>query len=147
VSGALAIALLVCMLGAVLSVMLVGRVVDASGVLGVLLGLGRWVVAVLLLAVALTLLLRFCPTQPRPIRWVSAGSVVITAFWIGASLAFGWYATSVASYGSLFGSLASVFILLAYVYVSSLAFVLGVQLDKVLEVEVRGRGSSGKRRA
>jgi YihY family inner membrane protein len=62
VSGALAIALLVCMLGAVLSVMLVGRVVDASGVLGVLLGLGRWVLAVLLLAVALTLLLRFGPT-------------------------------------------------------------------------------------
>jgi membrane protein len=77
---------------------------------------------------------------------VSAGSVVITALWIGASLAFGWYATSVASYGSLFGSLASVF-LLAYVYVSSVAFALGVQLDKVLEVEVRGPGSSGKRRA
>jgi uncharacterized BrkB/YihY/UPF0761 family membrane protein len=45
------------------------------------------------------------------------------------SIAFGLYATYVASYTSVFGHLASIFVLLLYLWLSGDAFLAGIQLD------------------
>ncbi len=147
VSFGLSIAVLLCILGAVLSVMVVGRVLSPGGVLDVLLLVGRWIAAVGLLSAAVALLLRFGPAHPPPLRWVSAGTTLVIAIWIGSSLLFGFYVSKVADYGSLFGNLALVFILFLYVNISSTAFVLGVQLDETLEEEVRNGRRVGRRRS
>lgn len=45
------------------------------------------------------------------------------------SLAFSFYLRDIASYGSIFGSLATVVVLIAYLYASSVIFLGGVQID------------------
>jgi membrane protein len=91
-----------------------------------------WVVAVALLTVAVWVIVRFGPSVRQPSSLVSLASLLVVSFWLLASLAFGFYATSIASYGSVFGSLAFVFVLLTYLSISTIAFLAGVQADAYL---------------
>jgi membrane protein len=92
----------------------------------------RWGLALALLSTAVWLLLRFAPAHPDPHRFVSFGSALCVIAWVGTSLVFGLYVTQVADYGSIFGSLATVFVLLSYLYVSAVAFLIGAEVDAIV---------------
>ena len=98
----------------------------------------RWGAALALLSTAVWLLLRFAPAHPGPHRWISFGSGLCVIAWVGTSLVFGLYVTQVADYNSIFGSLATVFVLLTYLYVSSVAFLIGAQVDALVREQWRG---------
>lgn len=52
------------------------------------------------------------------------------------SLVFSWYLSSVADYGSIFGSLATLIVLMEYLYLSSIVFLSGIQLDALAREQV-----------
>jgi membrane protein len=124
----------VLLLSAVAAVTVVPRVIDGFG--GTLLG---WLLGIVLLFVAVGAIVRLAPNNHRPLRWVSFGSVVVIAGWLGGSLLFRWYVASVASYGSIFGSLAVVMITFAYVYLLSIVFLAGLQIDALIRLEAERR--------
>jgi membrane protein len=103
---------------------------------GVLLRVGGWAGGLALLLLTVGLIVRFAPCRDRPVRWVTFGAVVVVIGWIAASLVFSWYVSSIADYGSLFGSLAVVIVGLAYIYIVSLVFVTGLQLDALIRDSV-----------
>ena len=125
-SIALGIGVTVLVLAAVTSVRFGGEVV--GGPVGFVL---RWGVALGLLFTAVWLLLRFAPAHPGPHRWISFGSALCVSAWVGTSLVFGLYVTQVADYDSIFGSLATVFVLFSYLYVSSVSFLIGAEVDAI----------------
>ena len=90
--------------------------------------------ALLLLLVGLVV--RFAPAKRRPLEWVSFGAVVVVAAWIVMSLGFDFYLTTLANYGSVFGNLATVIIAIEYVFLSSIVFVSGIQIDALTRREV-----------
>jgi membrane protein len=92
----------------------------------------RWGVALALLSTAVWLLLRFAPAHPGPHRWVSFGSGLCVIAWVGTSLVFGLYVTQIADYGSIFGSLATVFVMLTYLYLSAASFLIGAEVDAIV---------------
>ena len=92
----------------------------------------RWTAALALLFTAVWVLLRFAPPHPDPHRWISFGSALCVIAWVGTSLVFGLYITQIADYGSIFGSLATVFVLLTYLYVSAAAFLIGAEVDAIV---------------
>ena len=53
---------------------------------------------------------------------------------------FGFYVTDVADYGSIFGSLATVFLLMTYLYISACAFLIGAEVDAIVR-----HGETGSR--
>ena len=95
----------------------------------------RWVVAVVLLFLFNWLVLRFAPAKPHTNGWTSFGAAFVVVAWLVASLGFAAYVTTLANYGTLFGSLAAVIVLLVYLYVSSLAFLVGIQLDACIRAQ------------
>lgn len=97
----------------------------------------RWGVALALLSTAVWLLLRFAPAHPGPHRWISFGSALCVIAWVGTSLVFGLYATQIADYGSIFGSLATVFVLLTYLYLSAASFLIGAEVDAIVREQWR----------
>jgi membrane protein len=127
---ALAVAVTLCLVGAVL-VLAVAPIVS-GGVLDVLLGMGRWVVAVTLLGLAVGLLMRYAPAERPDVAWASAGSVFVIASWIVASLGFKVYVTSVANFETAAGSLTVFLVLTSYVLTSAAIFLLGAELDELL---------------
>ncbi len=90
------------------------------------------------LSLAVGLLVHVAPPTPQPLPWVSLGTTIVTISWVIVSVAFYLYLTSLASYGSVFGSLASVIVVIAYLYVSTTAFLFGAQLDAIIRAQATG---------
>jgi membrane protein len=112
---------------------------DVGGVVAALLLLARWALAAALLTLAVGLTVRFAPHAPeQPAGWVSFGSALVVGSWIVASVLFGLYIRYAASYGSIFGSLATAWVLMSYVYLSAIVFFAGVQVDAIIRRRVEG---------
>jgi membrane protein len=105
---------------------------ELDGVLAVLSFLGRWLVAAALLGGGVALVVRYGSATRQTLPWVTVGTCLVMTAWVVMSIAFGIYVTYIANYGSVFGNLATFFVLLLYVYASSIAFLAGVQTDACL---------------
>lgn len=93
----------------------------------------RWGLAGALLFVAVGLLIRHgADRAEQDLGWVSLGAGIVCVSWLAMSAGFGLYLTQLASYGSVFGALATVVVLMAYLYASSVTFVAGLQIDALL---------------
>jgi membrane protein len=137
ISFGLALCISVCLIGALL-LATTGPGSVHNGVLHFIVGIGRWVVAVAALGLAVGLLVRYAPVERRPTRWASAGSALVIAAWIAASLIFKLFVTEVANFKTATGSLAVFLVLIAYVYMSSIIFLVGVELDELVREEAKG---------
>ena len=106
--------------------------------------LARWALAIALLLLAVGLLLRHAPARPHPLPWVSLGAGIVIASWAIVSVAFFFYLTSIASYRSVFGSLAAVIVVMAYLYTSTIVFLFGAQLDAIIRAQATGTLSGAR---
>jgi membrane protein len=102
---------------------------ELHGVLAVLSFLVRWLLAGAALGVGVGATVHFGSATRQPVPWVSLGTGLVLVAWVLASIAFGLYVTYIASYGSVFGHLATFFVLLVYVWLLANAFLVGIQLD------------------
>ena len=111
---------------------------DVGQPLGALFALVRWGLAAVLLGLATALTVRFAPDGWQPTEWVTAGTAIVVGAWIIASILFGIYIRVFASYGSIYGSLATIVILLIYIYISAIVFFAGAQVDAIIRRRVEG---------
>lgn len=95
-----------------------------------------WLVATALMTATVAAIVRFAPSTERPLRWVSFGTLLVIFGWVVASLVYGWYVSSVADYNSVFGNLAVVIVTLGYIYLSSIVFLTGLQLDSLIRHQI-----------
>jgi len=72
-------------------------------------------------------------------QWVSVGGVAGAALWITVSLIFGFYVNNYSNYSKTYGSLAGVIVLILWLYLSSLAVLIGGELNSELEEQARSR--------
>ena len=112
----------------------------ANGSLHVLFGILRWLLAPLLLVLAIGLIVRFAPAQKPDARWASVGSLLVVVVWIIATLLFKLWITYVANFKSAVGTLTGLLLVTTYFFVSSAIFIVGAELDELLRKETRGRG-------
>jgi membrane protein len=130
VSLGLAVVLGACWLIAIAVVVLGPLLFGDVGVVGgALLFVARWGLAGLLLLFAVAFVLHYAPEREQPVRWVTRGAVLVMGGWIVMSIGFGVYVRYIADYTSIFGSLATIVVLSAYLYAAAVVFLGGVQLD------------------
>lgn len=99
---------------------------------------GIRIVSYLLLATlvmtATACLYRYAPNRPlAKWRWLSPGALISTAIWLGATAAFGFYASNFGNYNATYGSLGAVIVLLTWLWLSSYVFLIGAELNGQLE--------------
>ena len=87
-----------------------------------------WPSAIVAMTLLLAVLYYAGPNVDCSFRWISPGSLVATALWLGAAAAFGWW-LSVANPGSAYGALSSVVVLLLFLDVTGVIFLLGAKLN------------------
>jgi membrane protein len=95
-------------------------------------GLLRWPVGVVAIALILSTLYSIGPNVERPFRWWSPGSILATLLWLLLAGGFGIY-LRFANPGSAYGALGSVLVLMFFLYVTGIIFLVGAQLNAVLE--------------
>lgn len=116
-------------------------IADAAGIgesAKTLIGTLRWPVGLLTLVSALVLLYWIAPAIPRrPLRKVLPGAAVATLIWVLASAGFSIYVGNFGNYDATYGSLGTVIVLLVWMWLGSLAMLLGdvvnVELEQVRE--------------
>jgi membrane protein len=116
------------------------RLFGEGALVSVLSFLASWGAAVALLFLVVATVVRYAPDTRRPVRWVTFGGALVIVGWIGMSVLYGFYITSLADYASVFGSLAVLMVTLSYIYLSAIVFLSGVQLDSLIrhQVDVKG---------
>jgi membrane protein len=94
----------------------------------------RWLVLVVLVGTALSVVYRFGPAPHRARwRWITPGTVTALAVWVLASVGFSFYVSAFGSYNKTYGSLAAVIVLLLWLYLSAFAVLLGAEIDAIRE--------------
>lgn len=62
------------------------------------------------------------------------GAVFVTLGWITVSLAFSFYVNNFANYSRIYGSLATIFVLMTWLYISSIIIIIGGEINSVLGI-------------
>jgi membrane protein len=75
-------------------------------------------------------------------RLVSIGGIVAVAIWLAASGGFALYASQFSSYNKAWGSLAGVIIMLTWLWISSLALLVGAEIEAEASREARAEAAS-----
>lgn len=107
------------------------------GVVGAVLAqVARWVLLVVLVAVALAVVYRFAPDRDDPqLRWASLGAIVATVLWIVASVGFSLYVSNFgeSGYAETYGAVAGVAILMLWLYLTAYIILLGAEINAETE--------------
>jgi len=93
----------------------------------------QWPVAFVLVAVAVGLVNYLAPDAEQDWVWITPGAVLATILWLLASLAFRYYVTNFADYNATYGSLGGVIVLMLWFYISSLAILVGAEMNAEIE--------------
>ncbi|MFC3689103.1 YihY/virulence factor BrkB family protein [Aquipuribacter hungaricus] len=94
----------------------------------------RWVLLVVLVAVALAVVYRLAPDRDDPkLRWVSQGAAVATVLWLLGSIAFSLYVSNFGSYNETYGAIAGVAVLLLWLYLTTYIILLGAEINAETE--------------
>lgn len=100
----------------------------------------RWPILLVVIAGGLAALYRYGPSRGQaraPWRWVSWGSGLATAVWLGASIGFGVYLERFANYNVTYGSLGALVGLLLWIWIAMMIVIVGAELNAEIEREAR----------
>jgi membrane protein len=93
-----------------------------------------WALTIVAVMILFSIFYYFGPNRESPTwHWVSAGGIVGAILWIVVSVAFGWYVENYSNYSKTYGSLAGVIVLILLLYLTSLAVLIGGELNAELE--------------
>jgi membrane protein len=131
-----AVAILAFSLLVVLAPFLWDRLVRAAPQLEPFSGMitfARYVVAAMVLIIALTVMHSWMPAGRRSLGEISPGIVATLALWLIAGAVFGRYLAEYAfAYVSMYAGLASAMIALIFLYVCASIFVFGAELNSII---------------
>ena len=100
----------------------------------------RWIVALLVVMLMFGIIYAFAPDIPNEkFRFISPGAVFAVILWIVASVLFFFYVSNFSNYNATYGAFAGAVIFLLWLYVTSLAFLMGGELNAVYERYERGK--------
>ncbi len=93
----------------------------------------RWPSTALVILLVASLIFHWLPNVDRKLRFITPGSVASTLLWLASTWGFTQYADRVSSFNVTYGSLATAAVLLTWLYLSALVFLLGGEVNAVLE--------------
>ena len=97
-------------------------------------------------AVAATLY-RFAPSREHAKwTWITPGSLFAAITWLLLTLLFSYYVTRITDYDATYGSLATVIILLTWIYLSAYALIFGAELNSEIEHQTAKDSTTGRPR-
>jgi membrane protein len=105
----------------------------------------RWPLTALMIMTVVALAYYFLPDVQQRFKFITPGSVLGTLLWLLATWGFGQYVSSFGNYNVTYGSLGGVIVLLTWLYLSGFIFVMGGELNAVLEHAARTGKAAGAR--
>jgi membrane protein len=93
----------------------------------------QWPVALGLVALAIGIVYYFGPDADQEWAWITPGALLASIAWLVVSLAFKLYVASFTDYNGSYGAVGGVIVLLLWFYLSSIAILVGAELNAEIE--------------
>jgi membrane protein len=93
----------------------------------------QWPLVFALVSTGIGLIYYFAPDAEQDWVWITPGSVVATILWLIASLGFRYYVVTFGHYTETYGAIGGIIVVLLWFYLSSLAIVIGAELNAEIE--------------
>jgi membrane protein len=89
----------------------------------------KWIMIILLLLLAISSLYYLAPAKRTYFKFFSPGSSLATILFILTSLGFSSYVNNYGPYNKLFGSIGTLMVILLWLYLNSIAILIGFELN------------------
>ena len=97
----------------------------------------QYPIVIVFILLALAVVYYFMPNiENRKWSWVTPGSVVATGMWLIASLGFRVYLHYFDTYSKTYGSLGAVIVLMLWLYMTSVAILLGGRINSEIDIAI-----------
>jgi len=104
----------------------------------------EWPLLMAIMMAGLAVLYRYGPDRDVPQwRWVSPGAITATILWTAGSIAFAIYVANFSSYDKTYGTLGGAVVLLTWLYLSSLAVLIGAEVNAESERQTQKDTTQG----
>lgn len=104
---------------------------------GSLLLLVRWPILYVTGLAAIVMVYRRGPCRrPPPAMWILPGAIAASLAWGAASWGFSWYVSTLATYPATYGSLATVVVMLTWLWISAIILLAGAEIDAEIERQI-----------
>lgn len=91
----------------------------------------RYLIMVVMLMLFFASIYKFIPCKRMKWREVIPGAIFSAFGWIIASLAFSYYINNFNNYSKFYGSIAGIFILMLWIFMTSIFIILGVEINSI----------------
>jgi membrane protein len=108
--------------------------------------IGRWPALTVCALVGIMLVYQLAPAARQHWRRVMPGAIFALAGWLFASYALRLYVRYVGNYNATYGSIGGVIVLMLWFYLSSLALLVGAEINSQIRRAELDEGPDGKRR-
>ena len=110
-----------------------GRVLEFFGIQNktaiAIIANARWLVIVLLFFTCISFIYRFAPAVAKKWPMINPGSILATVLMLLTTLGFSWSVRRFANYNEIYGSIGTVIILMALLFINSLVLLIGFELN------------------
>jgi len=89
----------------------------------------RWVLILLLIFFAIGFIFKYAPSVEKQWKFSSPGTITTTFLSILSSFAFSVFVTNFSKYNVLYGSIGTIMMVMALIYINSLAILIGFELN------------------
>ena len=101
-----------------------------NGLVITLIDIGRWLLTVFVLLVAISVLYFFGnPDKDRKFRLFTPGTIMFTLMFIVGTIGFNYYIVNFSNYNALYGSIGGLIIFMMWMYVNCIIVLIGYELD------------------
>ena len=113
------------------------KIVPFKEVIKSIWNISRYLIVVSMMVLIFASIYRYTPAKKVPWREVYSGAIVSTLGWIIVSLGFSYYINNIANYSRLYGSVGAVFILMTWLYITSIILILAAEINSVFRIGVK----------
>lgn len=89
----------------------------------------RWILIVLLVFFAIAFIFKYAPAVQKKWKLISPGAILTTFLSLLASLGFSVFVNNFGKYNALYGAIGTIMMLMALVFINSLALLIGFELN------------------
>jgi len=89
----------------------------------------RWLVIIALVFYSVAFIYKYAPAVQKKWRLVSPGTILATVLCILASLGFSAFVNAFGRYNALYGSIGTIIVLMAIIFINSLVLLIGFELN------------------
>jgi membrane protein len=89
----------------------------------------RLLVVVLLFFASISIIYRYAPSVHKKWKLINPGSILATFLMLLMTFAFSWWVTNFGNYNQLYGSISTILIIMALIFINSLVLLIGFELN------------------